>query len=73
MTDSKPIALSTLTFSKDLRLLVLGPHPDDFDVIGVTLRYFWEQGNPLFVGVATSGSSGVEDSFCSPPTWELLE
>jgi len=70
MLVGKPISLSTLKFSKDLRLLVLGPHPDDFDVIGVTLRNFWKRGNPLFVGVATSGSSGVEDSFCSPPTWE---
>jgi LmbE family N-acetylglucosaminyl deacetylase len=49
-------------------VLVLAPHPDDFDAIGVTMRYFRENGNPLHVAVATSGWSGVEDSYCSPPT-----
>ena len=48
-------------------MLVLAPHPDDFDAIGVTMRYFQENGNSLYVTVATSGASGVEDSFCSPP------
>jgi LmbE family N-acetylglucosaminyl deacetylase len=49
-------------------ILVLAPHPDDFDAIGVTLGYFQEKGNPLYVAVATAGASGVEDGFCSPPT-----
>ena len=71
MSSGKPISIPNLKLSKDLRLLVLGPHPDDFDVVGVTLRYFMERGNPIFVGVATSGASGVEDSFCSPPSWDL--
>ena len=34
------------------------------------MRFFWEKGNPVYVAVATSGASGVEDSFCSPPTTE---
>ncbi len=34
------------------------------------MRFFGERGNPLYLAVATSGASGVEDSFCSPPTIE---
>ncbi len=49
-------------------MLALAPHPDDFDAIGVTMRYFQENGNSLHVAVATPGASGVEDSFCLPPT-----
>jgi LmbE family N-acetylglucosaminyl deacetylase len=60
--------LQSFKFSNTLRMLVLAPHPDDFDAIGVTMRFFWENGNPLHVAVATSGWSGVEDAFCSPPT-----
>ncbi len=53
-----------------MRLLVLAPHPDDFDEIGVTLRFFRDNGNPIFVAVVSSGASGVEESFCSPPAAE---
>jgi len=45
-----------------LRLLVLAPHPDDFDVIGVTLRHLWRQGQALEVAVCRT-SSGVEDCY----------
>jgi LmbE family N-acetylglucosaminyl deacetylase len=48
---------------------VLAPHPDDFDAIGVTMRLFHENGNAIHVAVL-SARSGVEDSFCSPPTLE---
>jgi len=65
------VPLGSLTFSKSICLLVLAPHPDDFDAIGVTMRFFHQNGNPLFVAVATSGASGVEDTFCSPPTSKL--
>jgi len=63
-----PLAIKSFTFSKTLRVLALAPHPDDFDAVGVSMRLFWENGNPLYLVVATSGASGVEDSFCSPPT-----
>lgn len=65
-----PLSLASLGFPKLLRVLVLAPHPDDFDAIGVTMRFLWENGNPVYVAVATSGASGVEDAFCSPPTAE---
>jgi LmbE family N-acetylglucosaminyl deacetylase/phosphatidylglycerophosphate synthase len=51
-------------------VLVLAPHPDDFDAIGVTLRRLHEQGHAIHLAVATSGASGVEDADCSPPTVE---
>jgi LmbE family N-acetylglucosaminyl deacetylase len=65
-----PLSLASLTFPESLRVLVLAPHPDDFDAIGVTMRFLWENGNPVYVVVATSGASGVEDAFCSPQTAE---
>ena len=50
------------------RWLVLAPHPDDFDVVAVTLRRLVEQGAELWLEVLTSGASGVEDVFAA--TWE---
>ena len=58
----EPSDIRDLSWPKDLRLLVIAPHPDDFDAIGVTLRYLWQNGNPLEIGVVRSGS-GVEDTF----------
>jgi len=51
-------------------VLVLAPHPDDFDEIGVTLSCLRDNGNPIYVDVLSSSASGVEDSFCTPPTLE---
>lgn len=69
--SNSPLSLQTLTVSKEHRLLVLAPHPDDFDAIGVTMRFFRKNGNPLYVAVATSGARGVEDTFCPPPSLEV--
>ena len=52
--------------SSALRVLVLAPHPDDFDAIAVTLRYLHSQGNPIFVAVVSGSYSGVLDSFVGP-------
>ena len=68
--SGKPVPLQSLAFPRDVRVLVLAPHPDDFDAIGLTMRFFWDKGQSVHVAVATSGASGVEDSFCSPPTAE---
>ncbi|MHC4459705.1 MAG: PIG-L deacetylase family protein [Planctomycetota bacterium] len=62
------LPIESLNIPKEHCILVLAPHPDDFDAIGVTMRFFQVNGNPLYVTVATSGARGVEDSFCSPPT-----
>ena len=65
-----PVFLTACSFPHDMRLLVLAPHPDDFDEIGITLRFFRDNGNPIYVSVLTTGASGVEDTFCTPPTEE---
>lgn len=45
-----------------MRLLVVAPHPDDFDAIGCTLKFLSGNGNPLQVIVACTGS-GVEEFY----------
>jgi LmbE family N-acetylglucosaminyl deacetylase len=64
-------SLYSIKFPKSVPLLVLAPHPDDFDAIGVTMRFFQQNGNPIRVAVATAGASGVQDSFCAQPTLQL--
>ncbi len=66
-----PLAVHSITFPKDLAIVVLAPHPDDFDAIAVTLRAFRDNGNAIHLGVLSSSASGVEDSFCSPSTPEV--
>jgi LmbE family N-acetylglucosaminyl deacetylase len=58
-----PRALRDLIFPAPLAILVLAPHPDDFDAIGLTLRHLHRQGHAVEVGVLTTGASGVEDGF----------
>jgi LmbE family N-acetylglucosaminyl deacetylase len=65
---TRPQLLHRIQIPPALRVLVLAPHPDDFDAIGVTMRVFHDNGNRIDVAVLTSGASGVEDEFCSPPT-----
>lgn len=61
----RPLLLNKLTLPAPLTLCVLAPHPDDFDAIGVTLRFFHERGDVIHVAVLTTGASGVEDGFGS--------
>jgi LmbE family N-acetylglucosaminyl deacetylase len=65
---TRPLLLHRVQIPPSLRVLVLAPHPDDFDAIGVTMRVLHGNGNRIDVAVVTSGASGVEDIFCSPPT-----
>jgi LmbE family N-acetylglucosaminyl deacetylase len=64
LRSSQPLFLKDIPFPADLRILVLAPHPDDFDAIGVTLRFFRDNGNPIDLAVVTSSASGVEDEYC---------
>ena len=48
----------------DLKVLVLAPHPDDFDAIAVTMKIFRDNANHIELAVISGGESGVEDSFC---------
>ena len=63
-----PVFLHALQVPKELVMLVLAPHPDDFDEIGITMRFFRDNGNAIYVAVLSSGAGGVEDGFCFPPT-----
>jgi len=66
----RPIDLARITLPSDLRLLVLAPHPDDFDEIAVSLKHFQSLGLEIGLLVLTGASSGVLDSFANPPTKE---
>jgi LmbE family N-acetylglucosaminyl deacetylase len=60
---TRPVALAALPLPPGSRAVVLAPHPDDFDAIGVTLRRLHECGHRIEVGVLTGAASGVEDGY----------
>ena len=66
--DGKPGDLSAVVFPPGLRALVLAPHPDDFECIAATMRHLSAAGVAVELAVLTGAASGVEDSFCTPPT-----
>ena len=57
-----PMALPELPDLGSLRILVLAPHPDDFDGSGVALKFLVGGGHRVEVAVARTGS-GVEDAY----------
>jgi LmbE family N-acetylglucosaminyl deacetylase len=59
----RPFSIRSIRFPQPVRVLSLGPHSDDFDTVGVTLRLFHEGGNPVYAGVVRT-VSGVDDSSC---------
>lgn len=63
MGPSRPVILSEVALPAGLTLLVLAPHPDDFDAVAVTLRRFQQAGARLHVAVLTRGVDGVENAF----------
>jgi LmbE family N-acetylglucosaminyl deacetylase len=63
LAGAGPRSLRDIAFPVPLEILVLAPHPDDFDAIGLTLRHLHGQGHTLHVAVLTTGASGVEDGF----------
>ena len=65
---ARPILLDECPLPTGIRLAVLGPHPDDFDAIAVTLRHFRDAGNEISVAVLSGGASGVEDGYGETPT-----
>ena len=62
--------LHAFEIDPDLRVLVLAPHPDDFECVAATMRLFRDAGARIDLAVLSGAASGVEDSFCSPPTNE---
>ena len=67
---SKPVDIRKLPVPSGLSLLFLGPHPDDFDAVAVTMRWFHQRGTRLHVAVATPSGSGVEDGYSGARTPE---
>jgi LmbE family N-acetylglucosaminyl deacetylase len=65
-----PVALGDIAFPSALRVLMMAPHPDDFDSVAMTMRFFQQHGALIHIAVVRTGG-GVEDSFCSPPTLEV--
>lgn len=59
----RPLLLSDLPLSKPLEVVVLAPHPDDFDAIGVTLHRLHRQGHTIHLAVLTAGANGIEDGW----------
>lgn len=55
---------------RGLSVLVLAPHPDDFDQVAVLLRRLAAAGGSLRLAVLSSSANGVEDAFVDPPTDE---
>lgn len=55
--------LSTQDWPRAQRIAVLAPHPDDFDAIAVTLRFFHSRGDRIHLAVLTAGASGVENTY----------
>jgi len=53
----------------EARALVLGPHPDDFDAVAVTLRRLADNGNLLHTAIVRTGS-GVLDHYAPDLDWE---
>lgn len=54
--------LRQLDWPIGLKVLVLAPHPDDFDAIGVTLKYLHESGHEIHAAVAVTGS-GIDAEY----------
>ena len=63
----RPVSLQKIDIPTALTVLFLGPHPDDFDAVGVTMRRLQAGGATLHVAVDRSGS-GIEEDYCSLPT-----
>ncbi len=63
-----PLNLLQLSLPSPLTIVVLAPHPDDFDAIGATLRFFHQRGDTIHLAVLTTGASGVEDGYAGAHT-----
>lgn len=59
----RPLRLDEVTMPSTWRVMVLAPHPDDFDAVGVTMRLFRDNGNPIFAAVVSGSASGVLDEY----------
>jgi LmbE family N-acetylglucosaminyl deacetylase len=63
MPKPNPSNLDELEFAAPLTVVVLAPHPDDFDAIAVSLRWLQSRGHTIHVAVLTTGANGIEDGW----------
>lgn len=56
LSNNSPTDLRSMVWPRPMTILVTAPHPDDFDAIGVTLKYLMGQGHLLHAFVAETGS-----------------
>lgn len=66
--NNAPLNLHQLSLPAPLNIVVLAPHPDDFDAIAATLQFFHQRGDTLHLAVLTTGASGVEDGYADAQT-----
>jgi LmbE family N-acetylglucosaminyl deacetylase len=67
-----PVTLESVAVPPGLVVAMIGPHPDDFDAVAVTMRRLKDAGADVHAFVCPT-SSGVLDSFCTPPTPEAKQ
>jgi len=67
-----PVPLESVAVPPGLVVAMIGPHPDDFDAVAVTMRRLKDAGADVHAFVCPT-SSGVLDSFCTPPTPEVKQ
>ena len=60
----RPQSLRSVSLPRGLRVLVLAPHPDDFDAIGIALKYLAKGGHDISLGMVFTGS-GVEACYAT--------
>lgn len=63
LPGTRPALLEQVAVKPGSRVLVLAPHPDDFDEVAVTLAALANRGCRLHLAVVTTGASGVTDGF----------
>lgn len=69
LPKSSPIDLRSIVWPRPMTVLVTAPHPDDFDAIGVTLKYLKNQGHDIHALVAETGS-GIDKVYGAGMTQE---
>lgn len=63
MHAQRPLSLADLELTAPSTVVVLAPHPDDFDAIAVSLRWLQSHGHKIHVAVLTAGANGIEDGW----------
>lgn len=69
LPKGQPTDLRAIVWPRRMKILVTAPHPDDFDAIGVTLKYLMGQGHEIHAFVAETGS-GIDKFYGAGMTQE---